>query len=156
MLFVLYWCLSILILGSPFHWIHASGKSIHYFARKSQKDPCCTFCNLFRSSICYLCRPKGFIRCEKGTKIKIISAVYGRTDDKLCPYGDTNTRTCRSLTSDIKVKWSCNGYKTCHLHASDQIFGDPCQNVSKYLEVKYRCIIKEDQDTRVKGSFFYV
>ena len=98
----------------------------------------------------------GFIRCEKGTKIKIISAVYGRTDDKLCPYGDTNTRTCRSLTSDIKVKWSCNGYKTCHLHASDQIFGDPCQNVSKYLEVKYRCIIKEDQDTRVKGSFFYV
>ena len=97
---------------------------------------------------------KGFIRCEKGTKIKIISAVYGRTDDKLCPYGDTNTRTCRSLTSDITVKWGCNGYKTCHLHASDQIFGDPCQNVSKYLEVKYRCIIKEDQDTRVKGSLF--
>ena len=60
MLFVLYWCLSILILGSPFHWINASGKSIHYFARKSQKDPCCPFCNLFRSSICCLCRPKGF------------------------------------------------------------------------------------------------
>ena len=83
---------------------------------------------------------KDFIRCEKGTKIKIISAVYGRTNDKVCPYGNTNSRTCRFLPSEIKVKWSCNGYRTCHLHASKQIVGNPCSNISKYLQVKYRCM----------------
>ena len=94
---------------------------------------------------------KGFIRCEKGTKIKVISALYGRTDDKVCPYGNTNSRTCRSLTSQMKVKWSCNGYRTCHLYASDQIFGNPCSNVSKYLEVKYRCV--KGPDACLKGNW---
>ena len=92
---------------------------------------------------------KGFIRCEKGNKIRVKSAIYGRTDNKVCPGGNTNTRTCRSLTSEMKVKWSCNGYRTCHLHASSQIFGNPCMNVSKYLQVTYGCVKNPDG----KGMF---
>lgn len=83
---------------------------------------------------------KGFIRCLKGTKIQILTASYGRTDPMLCPDGKTDTRTCHSKTSELKVKWNCNGYRTCHLQATDQNFGDPCPSYSKYLEVKYRCV----------------
>ncbi|XP_062567157.1 uncharacterized protein LOC134229417, partial [Saccostrea cucullata] len=83
---------------------------------------------------------KGFVSCWRGTKIQIISANYGRTDKKMCPGGKSDTNTCRSKTSELKVKWNSNGYQTCHLHAADQYFGDPCSKYTKYLEVKYRCI----------------
>ncbi|XP_062593465.1 EMILIN-2-like, partial [Saccostrea cucullata] len=83
---------------------------------------------------------RGFIGCANGTKIRILSANYGRLDENICPTGNTKTRTCRSKMSEIKTKWNCNGYKTCHLHAAKQDFGDPCPTFSKYLEVKYHCI----------------
>lgn len=58
----------------------------------------------------------------------------------MCPGGGTSTRTCRSKSSEIKVRWICNGYSSCHLRASSQIFGNPCANFSKYLEIKYYCV----------------
>ena len=79
------------------------------------------FDNISDQSFALCANQKGFIRCEKGSKITVISAVYGRTDNKVCPHGNINTRTCRSLTSEMKVKRSCNGYRTCHLHASNEI-----------------------------------
>ncbi|XP_062613701.1 L-rhamnose-binding lectin CSL3-like [Saccostrea cucullata] len=94
---------------------------------------------------------KGFIRCTKGTQIQILSANYGRTDEQVCPTGKTKTRTCRSEASEIKTKWNCNGYRTCHLHADVQHFRDPCPNYSKYLEVKYRCV--KDPSTISNGTF---
>lgn len=89
---------------------------------------------------------KGLIRCENGLKIKIVSAIYGRTDNQVCPGGKTDTLTCRSKSSEIKVKWICNGYATCHLHATDGHFGDPCPYISKYLEIRYRCVKSTDND----------
>nr|XP_011446621.2 uncharacterized protein LOC105341679 [Crassostrea gigas] len=83
---------------------------------------------------------RGMIRCKNGLKIKIVSANYGRTDDQVCPGGKTDTLTCQSKSSEIKVKWNCNGYTICHLHATSKHFGDPCANVSKYLEITYRCV----------------
>ncbi|XP_061191806.1 uncharacterized protein LOC133200086 [Saccostrea echinata] len=93
---------------------------------------------------------RGLIGCENGTKIQILSAIYGRTDENVCPTGKIKTRTCRSKMSEIKTKWNCNGYRMCHLHAADQYFGDPCPNNSKYLEVKYRCI--KDPNNNSKGT----
>lgn len=93
---------------------------------------------------------RGFIRCENGTKIRIVSANYGRTDDQVCPGGDTSTRTCLSKSSEIKVRWNCNGYSSCHLRASNQLFGNPCTNFSKYLEVKYSCIKILEKNMREK------
>ena len=107
------------------------------------------FDNISDQSFALCANQKGFIRCEKGSKITVISAVYGRTDNKVCPHGNINTRTCRSLTSEMKVKRSCNGYRTCHLHASNEIFGNPCNNFSKYLEVTYSCV----KDSNGKGKF---
>lgn len=61
---------------------------------------------------------RGMIRCENGSKIKIVFANYGRTDDQVCLGGKTDTLICRSKSSEIKVKWNCSGYATCHLHIS--------------------------------------
>ena len=97
---------------------------------------------------------RGSIHCGEGTKIRILSANYGRTDGDICPGGNTAARTCRSKRTLTRVKWNCNGYRICHLHASNHLFGNPCINVSKYLEVKYRCVKKSDGD--LKGlSLFY-
>nr|XP_034312010.1 uncharacterized protein LOC117684349 [Crassostrea gigas] len=93
---------------------------------------------------------KGFIRCKNGLKIKIVSANYGRTYDQVCPGGKTDTLTCRSKSSEIKVKWVCNGYAICHLHATDVQFGDPCPNIAKYLEITYRCVKSIDNDKNDK------
>lgn len=93
---------------------------------------------------------RGFIRCENGSKIRIMSANYGRTDDQVCPGVAISTRTCLSKSSEIKVKWNCNGYASCHLRASSQIFGDPCANFSKFLEVKYHCV----SNFHLKGIIF--
>ena len=82
---------------------------------------------------------RGSIHCGEGTKIKILSANYGRTDGDICPGGNTAARTCRSKTALNRVKWNCNGYRICHLYASNHFFGNPYVNISKYLEVKYRC-----------------
>lgn len=95
---------------------------------------------------------RGFIRCENGSKIRILSANYGRTDGQVCPGGSISTRTCLSKSSEIKVKWNCNGYASCHLRASSQIFGDPCANFSKYLEVKYHCV----SNFHLKGIIFFI
>lgn len=93
---------------------------------------------------------RGMIRCKNGLKIKIVSANYGRTDDQVCPGGKTNTLTCRSKSSEIRVRWNCNGYATCHLHATSKHFGNPCANISKYLEISYRCVKRIDNDKNDK------
>lgn len=82
---------------------------------------------------------RGFIRRENGTKIKIVSANFGLTDDQVCPGGNTSTRTCRSKSSETRVRWNCNEYSSCDLQALNQLFGNPCANFLKYLEVKYYC-----------------
>lgn len=82
---------------------------------------------------------RGFIRRENGTKIKIVSANFGLTDDQVCPGGNTSTRTCRSKSSETRVRWNCSEYSSCDLQALNQLFGNPCANFLKYLEVKYYC-----------------
>nr|XP_022316662.1 complement C1q-like protein 4 [Crassostrea virginica] len=93
---------------------------------------------------------RGSILCGEGTKIQILSANYGRTDGDICPGWNTAARTCRSKTALNRVKWNCNGYRICHLYASNHLFGNPCVNVSKYLKVKYRCVKKSDGDLKTK------
>lgn len=113
---------------------------------------------IFFSSCCQIkpllsfLNKRGLIRCKNGLKIKIVSANYGRTDDQVdqvCPDGKTDTLTCRSKSSEIKVKWNCNGYATCHhLHATRH-FGDLSANISKSLKNSYRCV--KNMNNNIKG-----
>ncbi|XP_076093540.1 L-rhamnose-binding lectin ELEL-1-like [Mytilus galloprovincialis] len=82
-----------------------------------------------------------YIKCSYPSKIKVSSAVYGRTTDRrICPHHSIRTTDCRSSTSDNKVKAMCNGKRICRVKADHRQFGDPCSGTYKYLEVKYECV----------------
>ncbi len=84
------------------------------------------------------------ITCPQNHKIRITYANYGRLipSSVLCPYHTThNDRTdCVSRNSKSIVQGQCEGRRTCSVAATNRVFGDPCYNTYKYLDVQYDCI----------------
>ena len=71
--------------------------------------------------------------------ICITNAFYGRQSAHVCR-SNTSITSCASASStDAKVKKLCDGSRECILHASPSVFGDPCEGIRKYLEVRYVC-----------------
>jgi len=90
----------------------------------------------FELSICQDDKDK--ITCYGGRKIKIKRAYYGRTEVFKCGVGLTSN--CKAEGSEDKIKEACDGKASCELHASNDVFGNPCPvYASKYIEVKYTC-----------------
>lgn len=83
---------------------------------------------------------EGYIQCGPGKAIRILSAVYGRLSDVICPSHHVGSLTCRAPSSTDHAKWSCNGYRRCSLFADSSVFGEPCSGVNKYLEVSFHCV----------------
>lgn len=79
------------------------------------------------------------IECPTG-EINIEYANYGRTDDDVCPTQTPSRTNCLAKGSEEKVKNECYGKTNCSIHASNSVFGDPCDGVEKYLEVKFTCV----------------
>ncbi|XP_063424551.1 L-rhamnose-binding lectin CSL3-like [Mytilus trossulus] len=80
-----------------------------------------------------------YLRCTYPFKINIKAAVYGRLDKSICPEGPAGTTSCKSKTSDAKIKAQCNGKEICRVNADARLYGDPCFGIYKYLDVKYTC-----------------
>ncbi len=59
-----------------------------------------------------------------------------------CPYYTThNDRIdCVSSNSQTIVQKQCDGGQTCRVLASNSVFGDPCPNTYKYLEIEFDCV----------------
>lgn len=69
-------------------------------------------------------------------EIYIISANYGRlTGGHLCPGQKTSNTNCGAAGSLDIVRGECQGKQECTLEASNEVFGDPCVSIRKYLEV---------------------
>ncbi|XP_056019808.1 cadherin-23-like [Ostrea edulis] len=83
---------------------------------------------------------EGYIQCDAGKVIRILSAVYGRTSDVICPSHNVGSLTCQSHSSSDHAKWSCNGYGRCRMYADSSVFGEPCTGINKYLEVAFHCV----------------
>ncbi|GLV41379.1 Calcium-independent receptor for alpha-latrotoxin [Carabus blaptoides fortunei] len=78
------------------------------------------------------------LECNKGEVLKIMSANYGRTNANLCePNGNTNCRASGSLSI---IKNKCEGQTSCTVMATNDVFGDPCHGVVKYIEAQYQCV----------------
>ncbi|XP_038068285.1 adhesion G protein-coupled receptor L2-like [Patiria miniata] len=78
--------------------------------------------------------------------IRVDVAAYGRlrassvcSESTLRP-GELSVTDCRSLMTLDIVARRCNGYASCNVTASDDVFGDPCQGVFKYLDISYQCL----------------
>ncbi|XP_069103906.1 uncharacterized protein [Argopecten irradians] len=82
---------------------------------------------------------KKTIRCDGGKVINITKAFYGRHKKSICPRKSVRTTKCEAKSSMSKVREACEGKETCHLSASNSVFGDPCKGTVKYLKVQYAC-----------------
>ncbi|XP_066288315.1 uncharacterized protein [Branchiostoma lanceolatum] len=84
------------------------------------------------------------VQCPVGTRINILSAMYGRTSGQFCG-NQIYTTNCRSTNSGARVRSSCQGRSSCTVAASNGVFGDPCHGTNKYLEVVFTCIEGEER-----------
>ncbi|CAD5116778.1 DgyrCDS5627 [Dimorphilus gyrociliatus] len=89
------------------------------------------------------------ISCPTGTGILVVNAKYGRDKSDLttCPNNSINkfksrilSKNCESGLSNSKSLGLCHAKRTCQISAKNNIFGDPCKGIFKYLRVKYKCI----------------
>uniref|UniRef100_A0A146LGI7 Uncharacterized protein C21orf63 n=1 Tax=Lygus hesperus TaxID=30085 RepID=A0A146LGI7_LYGHE len=82
------------------------------------------------------------ISCASGKKIVIYDATFGRMKPTMCltPSQIVNTNLCRSANSTAILASRCDGKQSCTTLATSTLFGDPCQRIGKYLEVKYLCV----------------
>ncbi|XP_060913195.1 rhamnose-binding lectin-like [Labrus mixtus] len=82
-----------------------------------------------------------YLHCDVGQVIFVFGADYGRHDRTTCsfmrPTSQLQDVVCSQPTQ--KVADSCNGKNSCMVRASNSMFGDPCVNTYKYLEVAYVC-----------------
>jgi hypothetical protein len=93
--------------------------------------------------------------CLSNTILRIKSANYGRTSEKICTpfrrnrmfYPDPSRNpylNCRSRNSFDIVKANCDGKPNCEIRAHNDVFGNPCLNIEKFLEVEYECVPKRE------------
>ena len=79
--------------------------------------------------------------CPEGNTIRIVTAMYGRLNQKDClkrrGFTDTN---CKSEQSVVTVKKRCEGKQTCCFTVNNKMLDDPCPGTYKYLKIKYQCI----------------
>ena len=69
------------------------------------------------------------LKCPVGKVIYIRSAIYGRTSED-----------CKAGNSKQIVSDRCGNKRKCGVRASNDVFGDPCHGIFKYLKVGYICV----------------
>uniref|UniRef100_A0A674NBU5 SUEL-type lectin domain-containing protein n=1 Tax=Takifugu rubripes TaxID=31033 RepID=A0A674NBU5_TAKRU len=76
-----------------------------------------------------------------GQVISVYGADYGRRDETTCSYRRFSFQTRNTLCSGPtnKVAELCNGKNRCTFRVGSSLFGDPCRNTYKYLELAYVC-----------------
>lgn len=80
-------------------------------------------------------------KCESGEAVSVQSAKYGQTLSKVCKDGALiDSKDCFSQNSTTVVTNYCLSKQNCSIPATDQLFKDPCDGTSKYLEVEYECV----------------
>ena len=81
------------------------------------------------------------LECGLNQGISVLSANYGRLDRSVCsdnPW-DTDTDQCSSEKSLDIMHANCEGFQSCDVAATNLVFGNPCDDIFKYLEVSYVC-----------------
>ncbi|XP_078685498.1 uncharacterized protein LOC144918515 [Branchiostoma floridae x Branchiostoma belcheri] len=91
------------------------------------------------------------LSCLNGETLLVIAANYGRTSTSFsgCGCWITCRTDCRSDNSLAVMRAACQGSQQCSVLAKNDVFGDPCPGLQKYLEVSYRCIIGRRQKSDV-------
>ncbi len=109
----------------------------------SKQDVCesCFTENTFASHGCY--ENITWLQCAANNVIRIKDVMYGRLNNTVCSsMPNETTAQCKSQTALQTLSPLCNGKHSCVLIPSTSLFGDPCPNVTKYVDVDYTCLGK--------------
>ena len=85
------------------------------------------------------------LSCDGGRNIRVLRANYGRISASVCPAGAASSGSwstrCIQPTTLRQVAARCSGAQaaSCSLAVTSRVFGDPCPDTPKYLEVVYTC-----------------
>ena len=98
----------------------------------------------------YICENDGLtFGCRLTYYINVVYAMYGRTRRDICVKSDVPTNGCKAAHSLQKlntfIEDKC-GVKPsmCVIEASSNVFGEPCEDTDKYLEMAYTCAPREE------------
>ncbi|XP_072042492.1 uncharacterized protein [Amphiura filiformis] len=103
----------------------------------------CTDDNVFTNLVCE--HETLHLECGPNQVMSIISANYGRLDRDICSDNQWNKDT-DSCISDVAldiVRANCENVNSCDIAATNTVFGNPCGNIFKYLEVSYVCLASD-------------
>lgn len=115
---------------------------------------------LIRKTVCEFEAPKN-ITCPESQTIVVVDANYGRTDKWTCGEELADNDRCISAKSEQIIKDKCEGNNFCELDASNEVFGNPCGQIHKYIEVNFHCqagkiVGKAIGNGAVKSSLTYI
>lgn len=80
------------------------------------------------------------LSCSPMSRIFVIDAHYGEAPKGLCDGTDDSSQPKCSVKAAKKiVKKLCNGKRSCTLAPNEDVFGKACNDVFKYLQVRYLC-----------------
>jgi len=80
------------------------------------------------------------LTCPDNKKIWVFWAIFGRTDSWTCRARYPDVRCGNRFQDTNIVKDLCEGTQNCQINASTDVFGDPCEDVDKFLQVYYKCV----------------
>ncbi|XP_047136865.1 A disintegrin and metalloproteinase with thrombospondin motifs adt-1 isoform X1 [Hydra vulgaris] len=115
------------------------GRNCDVFGPSSEQINCYTQCPT-QSAIA--CEAEDLnINCYGRGTIQISSANYGRRADHICTrWPNRWNRNCGNEWNSRNVVTSrCQNQAACSVRAGNEVFGDPCWGIYKYLEVQYYC-----------------
>ena len=94
------------------------------------------------------------LKCDLGEVVKIVRANYGRLGEYFCD-SEKIKRTrgdCLQKRTKTILDANCRNRQICAVNVSSQVFGDPCPETIKYLEVYYQCKTKSNKDKKLKDK----
>ena len=90
---------------------------------------------------CEDCIVPAQLQCPVGHVLFIKSAIFGRTDNQVCPFQDPNSMALTTCRQDITaaVRNLCDGKAACSISTCNAVWGDPCVSTYKYVETDFLC-----------------
>jgi len=91
-----------------------------------------------------ICESDGlvFLDCNSiNEKLMIIDVMYGRLTTEYCQFNNYTQNVRCKADNPIQHMKTCNGKTSCVLFFDESVYGNPCPNVEKYMQITYDCTV---------------